>query len=603
MPPILKTMEKDPNSTASFAIASSWLRNCLENHDSCKPPAEFQKSPKRLIDVGNETRDPFLVDISPGSRQIKWLSLSYCWGEKQEVKLTKDTMCRLRSGIPLKELDRTIQDAIVVTRALGISYIWIDSLCINQDPDENEWNEQASKMHEIYGGSTATLIVTSAKSVMDGFLKEREVQYIPISSSSMPPGESTDTKAHAQVFFSPEWDSNKDDPKEPWSSRGWTMQEGLLPSRLLYFTSSQMMWKCCEEKRFERGVTKNLQDAMTTTESENNSDDLSFGSGWLWKLDTFTKFKRLPSYLPYSPDYPLLSDPEAFRLWYDLIEEYTPRRFKYISDRLVAFSGLAKIFGKTIRCDDHEYVAGLWKPDLIRGLIWHTKDAKLIPRQGPDSMRAVNNDFPSWSWASVGYEVVEYSQKESKEGLFKELSRVEDVQIGLDIEHDPFSRVKSGRVTLTGPLKRVPRLYNKEWKCADVSMSELERHLSEIVETESLGGVEHKYSSPPGGHFAVLKMLGDNPLDLLVLEVTGKVSNGINMYRRVGVLTLCGSLDFQRAVASPAAMAILYALMAQPPLTARLGPQRKEGRRIEASIKVIAELEREGWKEETVTII
>ena len=88
------------------------------------------------------------------------------------------------------------------------------------------------------------------------------------------------------------------------------------------------------------------------------------------------KFKRFPEYLPSSLDYSILSEPETFRLWYDLIEEYTQRRFECISDRLVAISGLAQIFGNTIR--SHEYVVGLWKPDLIRGLIWHTKVQSLF---------------------------------------------------------------------------------------------------------------------------------------------------------------------------------------------------------------------------------
>src|SRR6202021_467653 len=125
-----------------------------------------------------------------------------------------------------------------------------------------------------------------------------------------------------------------------------------------------------------------------------HSHDIGFGSGLLWKLEElFVKFKRFPDYLPSRFNYPLLSTPETFHLWYDLIEEYTPRKFSRISDRLVAISGLAKIFGNTIQ--SHEYVAGLWKPDLIRGLIWHTDSAKLIPRQSADNMRGFNNAFPS----------------------------------------------------------------------------------------------------------------------------------------------------------------------------------------------------------------
>jgi hypothetical protein len=167
-PPILRMIEKDPSSKASFAIALCWLKNCLKNHASCKPPAEFQNPPRRLINVGNETQNPFLIETSSCSQPVEWLSLSYCWGVGRlgpSMKLTMDTMNTLREGISLNKFDPTIRDAILVTRALEITYIWIDALCIVQD-DNVEWNEQASRMNEIYGGSTVTLIVASAPSVM-----------------------------------------------------------------------------------------------------------------------------------------------------------------------------------------------------------------------------------------------------------------------------------------------------------------------------------------------------------------------------------------------------------------------------------------------------
>ena len=250
------------------------------------------------------------------------------------MRLTSDTMSKLRNGVPLNTLDLTIRDAILVTRGLEIPYIWIDALCIVQDAGGKEWNEQASKMNEIYGGSVATLVVASSDTVMNGFLKERQPRYIPISSFSTPGGEATDTKSPTKVYMSPEWNEDDDFAKGPWRSRGWTMQEGLLPSRLLYYTCSQMIWKCCEEEKFERGVTKSL--AGVVTRMQRYSDDVSFGSGWLWELEIFMKLKRFPDYLPSQLDKSLLSEPEIFHLWYDLIEEYSSRRFKHISDRLVA---------------------------------------------------------------------------------------------------------------------------------------------------------------------------------------------------------------------------------------------------------------------------
>jgi hypothetical protein len=547
-----------------------------------------------LINVGNETQNPFLVEISPSSQQLKWVSLSYCWGEEPSLKLTTDTMNMLRNGIPLVKFDPTIQDAVLVSRALGITYIWIDALCIIQDDNAEDWNAQAYKMDEIYGASTMTLVVASSNSVMSGFLKERELQYIPVLRSRNPAAYSTYSKSPAKVFLSAECDKNEDELNGAWSHRGWTMQEGLLPSRLLHYTSSQMIWKCCEEERFERGVTKRLHDELA--EFLTYSDDAAFGSGWLWKLGTFMKFKRLPGYLPSNPDYPLLSGPETFRLWYDLIEEYTQKRFKHINDRLVAISCLAKIFGNTIR--SHEYVAGLWKPDLIRGLIWHIDGAKLISRQSSYEMQAINTSFPSWSWASVGYELVKNSQKNNTSSLA--LSLVEDVQVDLVDQRYPFSAVKSGSVTISGPLKKIPRLYHKEWKSTEASISEFERHLSEIVEKESLGGVEHRYSSPPGGHFVALQMLGDiHSLDLLVLEATGEVLNGINVYRRVGVLSL--RYFGKESMASPDLIALLEGFKTSR--TARLGPKEESTKKQKASNRVFMELRRERWKAKTVVIV
>lgn len=510
------------------------------------------------------------------------------------MKLTTNTMRVLMNGVPLNKFDPTIRDAVLITRALGITYIWIDALCIIQDHGAKDWNEQTSGMNEIYGGSTVTLAVASSNSVKDGFLDDRKSHYIPILWSSSPAGDSTNTNCLARVFFSPEWDKNEDELNGRWNKRGWTMQEGLLPSRLLHYTSSQIIWKCCEEQRFERGVTQSLQDELTHILTY--SDDISFGSGWLWKFGTFLKFKRFPDYLPSNLDYPLLSNPETFRLWYDLIEEYTEREFKCIGNRLVAISGLAKIFANTIR--SHEYVAGLWKPDLIRGLIWHTKNAKLVPQQSEDNMRAINNDFPSWSWASVGYELVTNGRKNN--GNFQALSLVEDVQVELVDRRDPFGAVEKGCVTITGPLKKVPRLYNKEWKSAEASISEFERYLSKVVEKESKGGVEHRYSCPPAGHFAALQMLEDlYSLDLLVLEATRHVSNGIRVYRRVGVLTL--RYFHKENVASPSLIAQLDEF--ETSLTARLGPQRGKMEKQKSSNDVVTELRIERWKTETVIIV
>jgi len=495
--------------------------------------------------------------------------------------------------IPVDKFDPAIRDAILVSRALEIHYIWIDALCIFQDDNGKDWNEQASKMNEIYGGSDLTLVVASSDSVMNRFLNERDLQYIQISQSSDQPGESASSDLPTKVFLLPEWDKRHDEIGRPWNTRGWTMQEGFLPNRLLYFQSSQIIWKCCEERKFERGVTESLQGVID--EHLAHSDDIAFDSGWIWNLDTFMIFKRLPDFLPFNFD-SLSSAPEIFRLWYDLIEDYTLRKFTCISDRLVAISGLAHIFGNMIR--SREYVSGLWKLDMIRGLLWYTEGANLIPRRSEERMKA-QNSFPSWSWASVGYERVKFSQKHNSHT--QSLSRIEDEEVDFHDQFESFGAVNSKSITIAGPLKRLSRLYNPSWRSAEEPMSELERHLSEITENESSGSVDPRYSSPSGLHFAALQMLGDvhGKINLLVLESTGNVSNGHNEYYRVGVVTLQSFSP--RDVASPELLAQLRKF--DESLSARLGPQRNQPRKQKISNVVVAELRREPWKIETVVII
>lgn len=83
-----------------------------------------------------------------------------------------------------------------------------------------------------------TLSIASSYSVNNGFLKERNVDYIPLACS-------TDLAVdnRAKVFLMPEWDDADDEYDWPWTERGWKMQEELLPHRSLHYTAFQITWK------------------------------------------------------------------------------------------------------------------------------------------------------------------------------------------------------------------------------------------------------------------------------------------------------------------------------------------------------------------------
>jgi hypothetical protein len=51
-------------------------------------------------------------------------------GAHQPLKTTKASLSQLTLGLDWSSIPKTFQDAITLTRSLGIDYIWIDSLCI-----------------------------------------------------------------------------------------------------------------------------------------------------------------------------------------------------------------------------------------------------------------------------------------------------------------------------------------------------------------------------------------------------------------------------------------------------------------------------------------
>jgi len=81
---------------------------------------------------------------------------------------------------------------------------------------------------------------------------------------------------------------------------------------------------------------------------------------------------------------------DSFNLWSRLVEDYTYRAFTFLQDRLVALARLAE---KHKHRTEDKYLAGLWRSDLPRALLWQ--------EQPPLSTRPAMYVAPSWSWASM----------------------------------------------------------------------------------------------------------------------------------------------------------------------------------------------------------
>jgi hypothetical protein len=70
----------------------------------------------------------------------------------------------------------------MVCRWLGVQYLWIESLCIIQD-DENDWEEEASRMDAIYENAFFT-IAAHGESSDDRLLPTARDYEIPHSANN-----------------------------------------------------------------------------------------------------------------------------------------------------------------------------------------------------------------------------------------------------------------------------------------------------------------------------------------------------------------------------------------------------------------------------------
>lgn len=155
-----------------FTLGRQWLSQCLHSHVPCRQEHSTFR-PRRLIDVDNRDPQTIRLDDTPedqsGQKGWSYVALSYCWGGDQAGKTLRRNLAGRLKGFSLNEQDKSIRDAVKVTRALGIRYIWVDALCIVQGDPEDKARE-IGRMHEVYQRATLTVSASRAVASRDGFL-------------------------------------------------------------------------------------------------------------------------------------------------------------------------------------------------------------------------------------------------------------------------------------------------------------------------------------------------------------------------------------------------------------------------------------------------
>ncbi|KAH7077655.1 heterokaryon incompatibility protein-domain-containing protein, partial [Paraphoma chrysanthemicola] len=384
--------------------AYSWLKICVSEH-GCRGPVHA-RLPTRILRI--EGHKKVRLQISDG--QIgSYACLSHCWGDRlyAPLKTTSATLDAFLAEVPWKDLPRTFRHAITFCFRLGISYLWIDSLCILQDSDD-DWRHEGSKMADIYESALLTLAATKAANPTEGCFSVAHDRYKSRYMSFPTEGLSTSNTTVQVRDILPHGEQGHD-LKLPLFRRAWTFQERKLSPRVIHFTEHELGWECgkgtwCECLSPFRLFEREQQLGKTTLDASS--------SRLTWQIE-----------------------------WHRIVSEYTGKNLTYPRDIFPALQGLAQRYSPVMG----PYLAGLWDTTLIYSLTWfrtnRPKPLNPVPSGPLEEWRA-----PTWSWAAVDGKV-----RFSKIGIEapRIFASVESAMI-VSKSNDPTGEVSAGILRLKG---------------------------------------------------------------------------------------------------------------------------------------------------------
>lgn len=454
--------------TAEESVAGSlkgWMAKCDAEHEACRPHApDTTPLPTRVLDLG-VTGAPCYPPSASSTEDIRlfvsnghvapYATLSHCWGPNPEtvIRTTAATLDAHLAGIPLSRLSKTFRDAVAVCRAVGLRYLWIDSLCIVQD-DAADWERESAVMGDIYRLSRLTVAASGSPGSSGGcFLPRSRDAHAPVRYTVT--GDEFADTAGNDFFFGNNDDNDDDDndgggdgggdgneapasgigqvwirphirgfrelPRSVLHSRAWVLQERLLSPRTVHFDTDQTLWECRAARWTEDRV-----------DPEPASDGRHTANLW----DGRVPLSEADAGARPAADF--VAD------WYQVVENFTGRAITQGGDRLPALSGLAKTLEPLAR---DRYVAGLWESHLALGLLWRrARPCWLVP-PAAGAYRA-----PSWSWASLDGQVIMHNDGA---GISVKATSLRATVRPSTI--DPRGRLASGSLTITGAVKLADR--------------------------------------------------------------------------------------------------------------------------------------------------
>ncbi|PVH96567.1 HET-domain-containing protein [Periconia macrospinosa] len=419
------------DSLESFELARKWMSICENEHEHCCS-IDPAVRPTRLLHIDSNNGTLRLCEGSEIPENVRYATLSHCWGGDVPGKLLKNNIGIWKTGILLKDVEKTFFDAAKIALELGLEFIWIDSFCIVQDSSE-DWHNESIKMALVYGNSMCNIAATSSSNssggcftphhdnatepvelvfgknqgvprdveiISDGVEGELDLYEKEHVKDKKEQAESNDVKRQVNSDNEETEDELKLDQakgdssggpddegsfylsdirhwsrrfqKQPLNQRAWVIQERLLSRRTLHYERGQLVWECnglFASQRFPRGF---------------GNDNIMYG--------THAK----PLRVPLNPSFRNSQEDEvpgqALReIWRPVVHSFTSTNITEPTDRLIALHGVGARIQSVC---GWEYIAGMFVKNLQSQLCWAAVGDPYTARPG-------STIAPSWSWVSA----------------------------------------------------------------------------------------------------------------------------------------------------------------------------------------------------------
>lgn len=443
-------------SDITLGFISRHLALCDAAHaQTCLRSFRGSSAPTRLLEISDDRIR--LVELGPFV-EVKYVCLAHRWATRQpwddeadkssaysismRCRTLRSNLSQRKADINLHDLLPTYQDAISVTIRMGINHLWIDSLCIVQD-DEDDVRLQIARMGGIYGNSYFTIAADTLNDHTRSFFSNRRWRWRTHEEVVV------DSHGFSHKLFFRErpkhahlgWDGLFDRAWwvtnlfcEPMITTNFVLcrcfQERLLSPRIIRFQADEVIFECNEGLICECGNPP---------------------AGHQGPWEDISKSAHLHDKVAFNTLLSPTSKESTTDSWHHLVHAYSRTRLTRESDRMNAFAGIVSLYHE--RSMSHsQYLAGLWSHSLWSDLLWSvtSNNSRL-----PDDRLMASTTIPSWSWMSIslGGHSIAYP-KHRVQQTFPRLNKIHYEPLSINL---PLGDVAPGAyLEIEGQLMQVP---------------------------------------------------------------------------------------------------------------------------------------------------